>query len=213
MFNPDGSPSGMCGNGLRCVAAWLHQMRDFPTEFMIGLADRQVAARIEPNGWVSIQMGHATFESSAVPFDIQGHEQLIRYPLTVEGRTWDVTAVGIGNPHAVIFDSLSGSAELEHYGALLEHHRAFPQRTNVHFVEVKSREHVIQRTWERGAGITQACGSGACAVVAAGHRLGVLDSVVRVSLPGGDLEIEAGPDDAMRMSGPAVIVFQGEWPD
>ena len=138
----------------------------------------------------------------------------VNTPLTVAGQTFEVTAVSMGNPHAVIFVDDVVNFPVETLGPLIEHHAAFPRRVNAHFVQVLSRSEVKMRTWERGSGITWACGTGACAVAVAGVLTGKTDRTILAHLPGGDLELSWPSDQAsVFMTGTATEVFTGEWPD
>lgn len=215
MFNPDGSEAGMCGNGIRCLAKYLydndytHKTR-MVIETAAGLhhidcrpgADKRVEA-------VEVDMGPPRFRPEDVPIRVAGAD-FIEQPLAVDGRTFTASAVSMGNPHVVIFEAVS-DAELHRYGPLLEHHPLFPSRTNVHFVEVGTDELRV-KVWERGAGATLACGTGACAVAAVAVRTGRVDGAapITVRLPGGPLTIRVSAGfESIRMTGPAVAVFQG----
>jgi diaminopimelate epimerase len=136
-------------------------------------------------------------------------ECVVSKPLEAGGRQFSVTAVSMGNPHAVIFDRSVDAAGVERYGPLIERHPAFPQRTNVHFVQVCGPSELAMRTWERGAGVTLACGTGACATLVAAALNGLTGRSATIQLPGGDLQIEWAADDHVLMTGPAEEVFAG----
>lgn len=227
MFNADGSESEMCGNGVRCVAKFAHDRLGITAQPMRIETGRGVLAieyqtrsgRLEE---ATVDMGEPILDPAAIPFD---PERLIlarehTYRIEIPGSTWLATFVSMGNPHAVIFqeeqedlalDQLR-SLELDRLGPRLEHHRAFPNRINAHFVAVHSRQEATMRTWERGSGITQACGTGACAVLVAGILTGRLDREALLHLPGGDLRIAwNAQNNHVFMTGPATEVFSGTW--
>lgn len=212
IFNPDGSEPEMCGNAIRCVALYAYQ-RGLVKEARLEV--ETLAGPIRPElhwqqgrAMVRVDMGRPRLARSEIPMAGTGDMALME-KLEVGGRSFEVTAVSMGNPHCVIFTSLSEQEFLE-YGALLERHPVFPARTNVEFVTVHSPGEVAVQVWERGAGATPACGTGACAVAVAGVLTGRTDRRVEVGLPGGVLQIE-WPDDTgpVYMSGPAEEVFDG----
>ncbi len=218
MFNADGSEGEMCGNGVRCVAKYIRDhgivARD---RVRIETGRGILTLDLEMSGGrvarVRVDMGTPILDPPAIPTMLPGHPP-INAPLTVDGQTFAVTAVSMGNPHAVIYVDDVASFPLEAIGPKIEHHAAFPRRVNVHIVEVSGPEEVQMRTWERGSGITLACGTGACAVCVAGVLTGRTSRRLLAHLPGGDLELE-WPDDAspVFMTGPAAEVFSGDWPD
>lgn len=209
MFNPDGSEAEMCGNGIRCLAKFAFErgycLRD---EIVVDTRSGPLPIRLHVQGAtvdsVTVGMGVPRWRRSEIPVAGAGDEYLRQ-----DVRGFEVSAVSMGNPHAVVFVPDVSAVPLSEWGPLLETHESFPSRINVHFVEVVSRGEIIQRTWERGAGMTLACGTGACACVAVGQRLDMLDGRVTVHLPGGDLMIEAAPDGQMMMTGPAAETFTG----
>jgi diaminopimelate epimerase len=218
MFNADGSEGEMCGNGIRCVAKYLHDhglARKSPmtveTARGVLTLDLHVdRGRVER---VRVNMGAPVFNPTHIPTLLSG-EPPIETPLTIGDRELAVTALSMGNPHAVIFVPDVAAFPLEALGPQLERHPAFPRRVNVHVVEVMGPQDVRMRTWERGSGITLACGTGACAVCVAGVLTGRTARTIQAGLPGGDLELEWSGDDApVFMTGPATEVFSGEWPD
>lgn len=218
MFNADGSEGEMCGNGVRCVAKYIRDhgivARD---RVRIETGRGILTLDLEMSGGrvarVRVDMGTPILDPPAIPTMLPGHPP-INAPLTVDGQTFAVTAVSMGNPHAVIYVDDVASFPLEAIGPKIEHHAVFPRRVNVHIVEVIGPEEVRMRTWERGSGITLACGTGACAVCVAGVLTGRTSRRLLAHLPGGDLELE-WPDDAspVFMTGPAAEVFSGDWPD
>lgn len=211
MFNPDGSESEMCGNGVRCFAAFvraegLTDSHSIAVETGAGLLTLDSL----PDGRVRVDMGLARLTRGEIGMTGAPEESWIEQPIEIDGHALTATAVSMGNPHMAIFVEDVASVPLADWGPRLERHPEFPNRVNVHFVQAMSREHLVQRTWERGAGATLACGTGACASAVAGHLTGRSDARVRISLPGGDLEIEISPDRRVWMTGPARHVFSGE---
>jgi diaminopimelate epimerase len=216
MFNADGSEGEMCGNGVRCVAKYLHDHglthdRQVTVETGRGILtlDLEVSGgRVER---VRVDMGPPIFDSQRIPTLLPGNPP-INAAIEVDDRAVVVTSVSMGNPHAVLYVADVPAFPLESLGPKLERHPAFPQRVNVHVVEVLAPGEVRMRTWERGSGMTLACGTGACAVCVAGVLTGRSDRTILAHLPGGDLEI-SWPDDhaSVFMTGPATEVFSGEW--
>jgi diaminopimelate epimerase len=216
IFNSDGSEAEMCGNGIRCFAKYIYE-NDVLKEKKMSVetlgGTKELTLHVE-NGTVKstrVNMGIATFKTSEIPMT-SNEEEFIDQELLVDGEPLKLTAINVGNPHAVIFtDNLEGVA-LDHLGPLIENHNAFPERTNVHFVGVVSPQEVEMLTWERGAGFTMACGTGATSTVIAGYKRGLLQKDVLVHLPGGDLQITVYEKDGKLgafMEGDAVSVFEG----
>ena len=218
MFNADGSESEMCGNGLRCVAKYVfdHGIATEPTlsiETGRGVLTVDVTARHGKAEKVRVNMGRPILHASDIPTTLPG-DPPVDANLSGEFDGYAVTAVSMGNPHAVLYVPDVDAIRLDTVGPKLEVHAAFPRRVNVHFVQVISPNQVRMRTWERGSGITLACGTGACAVAVAGVLTGRTGRTLLAHLPGGDLELEwAGDDQPVFMTGPATEVFTGEWPD
>ena len=219
MFNPDGSEAEMCGNGIRCFAKYvlergLTRKEQLTVETLagpIGLdvrRDTPGAGRVRA---VRVDMGRPRLERADI--QMQGAPgRCVGEPIAVGGRTLRVTAVSMGNPHCVVFIDDVASFPVGEFGPLLEKHPAFPRQTNVEFVQVLGRGEVRQRTWERGAGETHACGTGASATGVAGVLNGLTDRAIVNHLVGGDLRIEWPRDEAsVIMEGPAEEVFEGEW--
>ncbi|MFO0890245.1 MAG: diaminopimelate epimerase [Isosphaeraceae bacterium] len=215
MFNADGSESEMCGNGVRCVAKYLHDHGlargdrvTVETGRGVLTLDLEIASGKAQR--VRVDMGPPILEAVRIPTTLPG-DPPVDVPIVVDGETYQVTAVSMGNPHAVIYVEDVARFPLEARGPKLEHHPAFPRRVNVHVVEILDRGEVRMRTWERGSGITLACGTGACAVCVAGVLTGRTDRRVLAHLPGGDLELEWPSAEApVFMTGPATEVFSGE---
>jgi len=223
MFNADGSESEMCGNGIRCVAKFAYDRKlstQNPMQIETGNGVLAVALTVEADKVtrVTVNMGPPVLDLEKIPVDVQwlgatGHPRVFQVPM---GTSLGVQAtfVSMGNPHAVIFVDDVNKVDLEKIGPVLEHHKAFPRRINVHFVQVKSPGEVTMRTWERGSGITLACGTGAAAVCVAGALVGKTSREILAHLPGGDLTLEwRDTDDCVYMTGTATEVFTGEWPD
>ena len=210
IFNADGGEVRQCGNGARCLARFARERglteRD---EIRVETASGVIALRIEPDGTVTVDMGPPVLEPENVPFVADGRAPA--YTVDVNLTKLEISALSMGNPHAVLrVDSVS-SAPVASLGPILESHPLFPERANIGFMEVVDRQHIRLRVFERGSGETLACGSGACGAVVVGIQRGWLDGPARVDLPGGSLDIAwAGPGSPVLMSGPAVSVFEGE---
>ncbi|MCX7513336.1 diaminopimelate epimerase [Frateuria sp. STR12] len=213
IWNADGSPSGQCGNGVRCVAAWLHRAgalaRDAPVR--IESPSGPVGVRVLDPQRVTVDMGEPVFEPARIPFVVATAVEA--HPLVLGDDAVQIGAVSMGNPHAVmVVEDLSAPA-LERWGPALTAHPHFPEGANAGFVQILGRGHLRLRVHERGSGWTQACGTGACAAMAVLRRRGQVDESVQVDLPGGCLQIEwAGPGHTLWMTGPAAFAFEGEWP-
>ena len=210
IFNADGGEVEQCGNGARCFVRFVHEQgltdkREIRVETRSGI----IVPRLEADGNVTVDMGVPRFQPQEIPF--LHDDDVVVYNLDVADESLEISVVSMGNPHAVqVVDSVDGAPVGEH-GPLIEHHERFPQRVNAGFMQVVDRHAIKLRVYERGAGETLACGTGACAAVVAGIRRGLLDSPVRVSTRGGDLNIVWGGDGRpVLMTGPAVTVFSGE---
>lgn len=208
MFNPDGSESEMCGNGIRCFARLL-QDHEHLTEDSVDVETGAGTLNLKLVGdnRVRVDMGTARLTRGEIGMTGPSGDQFVNQPV---GEGYLGTAVSMGNPHLVIFVDDASKIDLTEIGPKLEHHPEFPKRVNVHFIQVVDRSHLIQRTWERGAGITLACGTGACASAVAAFVTGRADRSVEIQLPGGKLEIEYLEDGRVLMTGPAETVFEGE---
>jgi len=217
IFNNDGGEVEQCGNGSRAFVRFvvdkgLSRERSIRVQTMSGI----INPRLEDDGNVTVDMGAPRLVPAEVPFDsaglggrAEGDDTL--WPLPVSGKTVLVSVVSMGNPHAVQVVDDVDAAPVEQTGPLIESHARFPKRVNAGYMQVVDRHHIRLRVYERGAGETLACGTGACAAVVAGIRRGLLDSPVRVSARGGELSIAwAGPGQPVYLSGPAVSVFEGE---
>lgn len=215
MFNADGSESGMCGNGLRCVAKFLFD-RDRTggaTEFRLqtGAGPRGAKVHVGPDGKaekVTLSMGPALLESAAIPTTLPGGQEC---SIEVAGRVLEGTPVGMGNPHFVVFVDDVDNFPVHEIGPLVENHPAFPKRVNAEFVQVLGPGHLRQRTWERGSGETWACGTGASAVCVASRLRGITDGNVEIDLLGGRLSLQWDGVGEVKMTGNAIEVFRGEF--
>ena len=217
IFNADGTEPEMCGNGIRCLARFLADRDgDGPgrTWQIDTLAGRIVPELLE-DGTIRVDMGAPFLAPEQVPTTLElGPSGLPQGELVVDGEAFAVAAAGMGNPHVVIPVEAVEEIDLERFGAGFELHPAFPARTNVHFVQVLAPDHLVMRVWERGAGPTLACGTGACATLVACHSLGLSDRQARVELPGGPLQIHwEARSGKVFMDGPAEHVFDGVIPD
>jgi diaminopimelate epimerase len=217
MFNADGSESEMCGNGVRCVAKYVHDhgiARKGRVTVETGRGVLTLDLKVE-NGVVArvrVDMGSPILIAAKIPTTLPGNPP-VDVPLSIEGHDLRITAVSMGNPHAVAFVDDVAKFPVKRVGPALERHPSFPRRVNVHFVQVISKDEVRMRTWERGSGITLACGTGACAVAVAGTLTSRTRQRVLAHLPGGDLSLDwDGPGAPIFMTGAAAEVFSGEWP-
>jgi diaminopimelate epimerase len=213
IFNADGSEPEMCGNGIRCLARFLADSDGdaAPRSWQIETLAGRIVPALAEDGRIRVDMGPPFLTPETVPTTLAvGAEGLPVGELEVLGQRLRVAAAGMGNPHAVVPVADVAAVDLEGLGRALEVHGAFPARTNVHFVEVLAPDHLVMRVWERGAGPTLACGTGACATLVACHLLGLADRRARLDLPGGPLEIEWDPTTGhVFMTGPAEAVFDG----
>ncbi|MDV7106072.1 diaminopimelate epimerase [Vibrio sp. TH_r3] len=210
IFNADGSEVEQCGNGARCFARFV-RMKGLTNKFSIGVSTKKgkMVLNIEEDDLVKVNMGEPIFEPSKIPFKAKQAEKT--YIIRVNDQTLFCGAVSMGNPHVVTVVDDIQTANVETLGPLLESYERFPEKVNAGFMQVLDRQEVNLRVYERGAGETQACGSGACGAVAVGISQGLLDEKVNVHLPGGDLLIEwKGPGHVLYMTGPATHVYDGQ---
>ncbi len=216
MFNADGSESEMCGNGIRCVAKYAYDHGIVSTtEISAETGAGILTLRLFPGSdgtiaKVRVNMGPPRLSRNEIPMKGNAAPQVVNEKLTVLDRTFRITCASMGNPHCVIFVDDVAGFPVATYGPLIENHELFPNRTNVEFVQIISRDEVRQRTWERGAGETLACGTGSSAVTAACVLNGLTGKRILNHLSGGDLEMEWAEDGNIYMTGPAVEVFSGE---
>jgi diaminopimelate epimerase len=217
IWNSDGGEVEQCGNGARCFVRFVHDKGlTKKAEIRVETLSGVIAPRLEPDGQVSVDMGAPRFDPEDVPFDASGLRPVgTRWPLEVEGAVVEIAVLSMGNPHAVQIVKDVDAAPVTAQGPLIERHPRFPRRVNAGYMQVVDRASVRLRVWERGAGETLACGTGACAAVVSGIRAGLLGDAVRVATRGGQLTIrwaggENNPDRSVWMTGPAVTVFEGE---
>ncbi|MGB9814189.1 MAG: diaminopimelate epimerase [Thermovenabulum sp.] len=215
IINSDGSEATMCGNGIRCFAMYVYtrnivQKRKMEIETLAGIIKPEIIVKHDKIEAVKVDMGFYSLLREDIPMLGNPKEEALDFDLTVDGKAFKATAVSMGNPHCVIFTEDVDNVNLENLGPKIEHHPLFPKRTNVEFVEVVSQNQLKMRVWERGAGITMACGTGACASAVAAYKKGFVKDEVTVNLPGGDLFIQIEENKRVYMTGPAKEVFSGE---
>lgn len=215
MYNADGSEGEMCGNGIRCVAKYVYDHKltdktDISVETGAGIKNLILYVKSDKVEQVRVDMGEPILNPELIPVVADG-DKVVSEPIEVCGKTWEMTCVSMGNPHAVIFVDDVENFELEKYGPHFENHPRFPKRTNTEFVHVISKNEASMRVWERGSAETWACGTGTCATAIACILNGLTDNKVLVHLRGGDLTIEYDEEtNHVFMTGPATEVFNGE---
>ena len=208
IFNSDGSEPEMCGNGIRCFARyarerWLVDAEEFEIETLAGV----IRPRLSGNR-VAVDMGLPRLEAEDIPVNLTG--RVLDREVRLAGRDLLISCVSMGNPHCIIFGGKTGNDDIRELGPLIEMDPLFPNKTNVEFTQILGPGEIRIDVWERGAGVTLACGTGACAAVVAAHLTGRTGREVLVHLPGGDLSVEWKNDDRVQLIGPADFVFQGE---
>lgn len=210
IFNADGGEVEQCGNGARCFVRFVQEKKlTSKREIVVETKSGLISPRLEEDGRVTVNMGAPVFEPSRIPFD--SSSDAIVQPLEVDGTVIEISAVSMGNPHAVQVVGNIETAPVTTQGPLIEHHPRFPRRVNAGFMQIDDRTHIKLRVFERGAGETLSCGTGACAAVVAGIQRGLLDNTVNVSTRGGLLTIHwRGGNTPVLMTGPAISVFDGE---
>ncbi|AFY70673.1 diaminopimelate epimerase [Thalassoporum mexicanum PCC 7367] len=222
IFNSDGSEPEMCGNGVRCLAKFMQDLEIKPIaadptngqpnpHYKLQTGAGLIGLQLDADGQITVDMGEPHLLAKEIPTTlVDAEEKAIAIDLEVAGQTWQVTTVSMGNPHCITFIDDVAKIDLAAIGPQFEHHSAFPQRINTEFIQVRDRNYVKMLVWERGAGATLACGTGACAVVVAGVLNNVCDRQCTVNLPGGDLRIHwSETTNHVMMTGPAVKVFTG----
>jgi diaminopimelate epimerase len=214
IYNSDSSEPEMCGNGIRCLARFIADLEGHTGTplYKIQTLAGVIIPQLQTDGQVTVDMGPPRLLAAEVPTTLAAaNQQVINQPLTAAGQTWDVTCVSMGNPHCITFIEDVAAIDLPQLGPQFEHHPSFPQRTNTEFIEVVRPDYLKMRVWERGAGITLACGTGACASLVAGVLTDRCAPAATLELPGGCLQISwAGADQPVMMTGPAELVFVGE---
>ncbi|MDW7674636.1 MAG: diaminopimelate epimerase [Bacillota bacterium] len=219
IFNSDGTEPEMCGNAIRCVAGYVYQhklitKKKITVETKAGILVPEIIESSNRNHYVKVEMGEPILEPIKIPVNLdQDLTKVVNYPLEVNGNIIHITCVSMGNPHCVVFVSVITDELITSLGPILEKHPIFPNKTNVEFVEVIDSEHLKMRVWERGAGPTLACGTGACAALVAAKLNNVATNKAVIHLAGGDLEIEWADSNKIYMTGPAVEVFTGDFPN
>jgi diaminopimelate epimerase len=213
MFNPDGSESASCGNGIRCLGRYVHDRYHLGGEQLrVETGAGPTSIKVHPDGMVTVDMGAPILAPEQIPTTLSG-ENALEVQLEVDDQRLNISCVSMGNPHAITFvdEGTLASYPLEAIGPKVEHYALFPQRTNFEVCTVLGPDHMRVRVWERGAGITLACGTGACAATVAAILAQRLTSPARVDLPGGTLTIEWAPGSTVKMTGPAEYVFCGSY--
>ncbi|QEW08088.1 diaminopimelate epimerase [Nitrincola iocasae] len=210
IYNADGSEVEHCGNGARCFARFVRERRlSVKNEIRVETAKGSALLTLLPDRQVEVNMGEPVLQPVEIPFAAE--QEAAIYRLEIEGQCYEVSAVSMGNPHCVLLVNDVAQAPVKQLGRLIERHARFPQRVNVGFMQVMSRSQIQLRVFERGAGETQACGTGACAAVVAGRLRGLLDEQVDVHLTGGKLQISwEGKGSPVLMTGPATTVYEGQ---
>ena len=211
IINNDGSEAEMCGNGIRCFAkavknAGLTEKNKFTVETGAGI----IVPEIKADGTVDVDMGQPILAGDKIPVDGYGDNEVIAQDIEVDGKTYKMTCVSMGNPHCVVFVDDITKVDLEKIGPKFEHHAKFPKKINTEFVEVKNDKYVRMRVWERGAGITLACGTGSCATTVACILNKKTQREIKVELDGGILNIKWADNNRIYMTGPATQVFTGD---
>jgi len=209
IFNADGEEVEQCGNGARCFVQFVRDKRlTTKNAIAVETAGGMIYPRIEPDGTASVNMGVPRFDPDDVPFTAEARKPV--YDLDVDGSVLQVSVLSMGNPHAVQLVTDVDAAPVNTQGPRIERHVRFPRRVNAGYMQIVDRQHIRLRVYERGAGETLACGSGACAAVVTGRQRGLLDDKVEVQLPGGKLHVSwTGEGKPVWLSGPAVTVFEG----
>ena len=218
MFNPDGSEAEMCGNGIRCFGDFVYRkgilkQEKMTVETRAGIKTIEITLENDEPVLFKVDMGTSTFKTPEIPMT-SDEDEFIDGELDVIDTKFNVTAISVGNPHAIIFVDDVDSIDINKYGPAIEAHEVFPEKINVHFVEVISKNEGKMITWERGAGVTLACGTGATSTAISGYKLGLFDDEILLHLPGGDLNFnvyEKNGELGAFMKGPAKLVFDGEF--
>lgn len=221
LFNSDGGEAEMSGNGVRCFAKYVVEQglaQPDGDDLRVDTGAGEIVVKLERRGGevsgATVDMGPPRFKPDEVPVAVERAPPVLDLPVAVDGRDYAVSCVSMGNPHAVHFiDSGVDAFPLRDVGPKVEHHELFPARVNFEVAQIVDRGHVVSRTWERGVGETQACGTGACAIMVAARLHGWVDDVVEVNEPGGVLTLRWNGSGNVFLTGPAAFVYSGEWPD
>lgn len=210
IYNQDGSEVGQCGNAARCLGQFIaEEALSSKSSFHVKTKTTELNISLIDGGLIQVDMGVPKFNPAQIPLDVM--EEKNTYHVAINEQSFDFTALSIGNPHAVIVVDDIVNAPVDEIGSILESHTLFPERVNVGFMQILNRQHVAIRVYERGAGETMACGSGACAAVVAGIKHNLIDSNVKASLSGGEVEISwQGENTPVMMTGPATTVYKGQ---
>mmetsp|Transcript_35546 Transcript_35546/g.45261 ORF Transcript_35546/g.45261 Transcript_35546/m.45261 type:complete len:288 (-) Transcript_35546:280-1143(-) len=216
IFNSDGSEPEMCGNGIRCLTKYIADLEGKSegkeVRYSIWTLAGEILGDITKDGLVTVDMGMPEFTAEKIPTTLAENEdgKVLNQPLEIDGKTYEVSCVSMGNPHAIVFVDDLDDVDLYRIGPMFENHPVFPARTNTEFVQVMSKSHLKMKVWERGAGPTLACGTGTCALAVAAYLNGKSERNVRVTLPGGDLLIDWDETtNRIFMTGPGTYVFSG----
>jgi len=215
IYNSDGSEAQMCGNGIRCLIQYLHNSKNISYNSFEYRIETKAGIKIAKynDGWISVKMGKPILDSDFIPTTIVKKQNDLPYYLFKESNFEEIGySVGMGNPHLIFFLKNINNLSLSLLGPVFENHKLFPEKTNVHFSQIINRNNIKVLVWERGAGATLACGTGACAVHIAAYKLGLCNSETTISLPGGNLKINwSRSDDEILMTGKAMYVFSGTY--
>ena len=214
IINADGSEAEMCGNGIRCFASYVYEkgyvkFEEFTVETGAGILVPKIMEKHGAEAMVKVDMGEPILEGEKIPVAGYGMNRIVAEPITVKDKEFKMTCVSMGNPHCVIFVDDAENFPIHEYGPLVERHEKFPKRVNAEFIQVIDRKHLRMRVWERGAAVTLACGTGACATTTAAILNDFTDRNIEIQLDGGKLNIEWADNNHLYMTGPAVQVFAG----
>ena len=216
IINADGSEAEMCGNGIRCFASYVYEkgyvkFEEFTVETGAGILVPKIMEKHGAEAMVKVDMGEPILEGEKSPVAGYGMNRIVAEPITVKDKEFKMTCVSMGNPHCVIFVDDAENFPIHEYGPLVERHEKFPKRVNAEFIQVIDRKHLRMRVWERGAAVTLACGTGACATTTAAILNDFTDRNIEIQLDGGKLNIEWADNNHLYMTGPAVQVFAGTY--
>ena len=216
IINADGSEAEMCGNGIRCFASYVYEkgyvkFEEFTVETGAGILVPKIMEKHGAGAMVKVDMGEPILEGEKIPVAGYGMNRIVAEPITVKDKEFKMTCVSMGNPHCVIFVDDAENFPIHEYGPLVERHEKFPKRVNAEFIQVIDRKHLRMRVWERGAAVTLACGTGACATTTAAILNDFTDRNIEIQLDGGKLNIEWADNNHLYMTGPAVQVFAGTY--